>query len=172
MIVVPQAPWFEWTGNAISDLGRADHGLPFFNWSLTIIGVLLLVFSIGLVLYLKQRIGPTLIGISSIYFIAIGLYPLPNPIHVDTSSLFFIAFPLGFFMLGYRLRMRKEKWYQRMRWFAFTVPILAIASPVMLLFGEGIAVPELMILLPGFFWCAWYGVHLLQDMFRKTEKRV
>jgi len=161
-IALPQAPWFNWIGNAISDLGRPEYSLSFFNWTLTVIGGLLLFFSIGLILSLQQRIGPTLLAISSIYFIGVGIYPLPSPIHVETSSLFFIAFPLGFFFIGYRLRERKSVFFKKMSVFAFAIPLLAVVSPSVLVFGEGIAIPELLILIPGFLWCAVYGLYLLR----------
>ena len=85
-----QSPWFSWTENAISDLGRPTYGLLGFNLVLIIIGILMFVFSIGLYLSLGgERIGPSLIAISSIYFIGIGVFPLPDPTHIDVSGMFF-----------------------------------------------------------------------------------
>ena len=107
LLALPRAPWFSWTENAISDLGRPEFGLSFFNYTLILIGILLLTFSFGLLYSLKgERVGPTVFALSSLYFIGVGMFPLPDPNHVDVSGLFFIAFPLGFLMFG--LKMYKK----------------------------------------------------------------
>ena len=49
------APGFSWTENAISDLGRLEYGSSCFNYGLVIIGILLLIFSIGLHLLLVEQ---------------------------------------------------------------------------------------------------------------------
>ena len=100
------APWFNWTTNAISDLGRPQYGLLFVNTAFVSVGAFLFLFSGGLIFTLQQRIGPMALALSSLYFIGVGLFPLPSPIHVETSSLFFIAFSFGFFFLGVKLRQR------------------------------------------------------------------
>ena len=40
-LALQQSPWFSWTGNAISDLGRPTYGLLGFNLVLIIIGILM-----------------------------------------------------------------------------------------------------------------------------------
>ena len=40
-----QSPWFSWTENALSDIGRPEHGLTCFNYGFIIIGILILIFS-------------------------------------------------------------------------------------------------------------------------------
>jgi len=156
------APWFSWTENAISDMGRPEHGLQFFNYSLIALGVLLLFFTFGLYFSLnKIRFGPTVLAISSIYFIVFGIYPLPDPSHIDFSGLFFIAFPLGFFILGLHLYKQKLKFLKDMGIFAFIIAIIAICQPIYLIFYPGIAVPEILILIPGFFWCMRYSIHMI-----------
>ena len=157
-----RAPWFSWTENAISDLGRSEFGLSFFNYLLITIGILLLIFSIGLLYSLKgQRAGPTIFALSSIYFIGIGVYPLPNPDHVDISGLFFIAFPFGFLIIGLYLHKNSIIFYKYMGVFALIIAVISGFSPVFLLFNSGIAIPEVVILFPGFLWCMVYGLHLV-----------
>jgi hypothetical membrane protein len=160
-ISLQNAPWFGWTDNAISDLGRPEYEMPFFNLALGFIGILLLVFSIGLISLLrKERIGPTMLALSSIYFIGVGIFPLPDPNHVDISGLFFIAFPLGFLLIGVQLYKKKDVFIARMGKFALVIGILSIISPVVLVFYKGIAIPELIIIFPGFSWCFICGLHL------------
>jgi len=162
LLALPRAPWFSWTENAISDLGRPEFGLSFFNYTLILVGILLLAFSFGLLYSLKgARVGPTAFALSSIYFIGVGLFPLPNPNHVDVSGLFFIAFPLGFLMLGLKMYKKRSRFIKNMGISALIIAIIGGTSPIFLLFYEGIAIPEVIILFPGFFWCMRYGLHLI-----------
>jgi len=161
LIALPRAPWFSWTENAISDLGRPEFGLSFFNYTLILVGILLLIFSFGLLLSSNgERVGPTVFALSSIYFIGLGLFPLPNPNHVDVSGLFFIAFPLGFLMLGLKMYKKRSRFIKNMGISALIIAIIGGVSPIFLLFYGGIAIPEVIILFPGFFWCMRYGFHL------------
>ena len=161
-ISIQNAPWFSWSENAISDLGRFEYGLISFNYTLIAIGILLLFFSFSLVFSLKgERAGPTVLALSSIYFIGVGIYPLPHPNHVDISGLFFIAFPIGFLILGLRLYKINIAFIRNMGSFALIIVIISGFSPLFLIFNNGIAIPELVILLPGFFWCMIYSIKLL-----------
>ncbi len=161
------APWFSWTHNAISDLGRPQYGLYFFNYLLTAIGILLLIFSIGLYLLLRgPRFGPAALGLSSLYFIGVGLFPLPHQIHVEISGLFFIAFSLGFFLLGLKLYNHPLVQFKRLGKTALFVAFCSALSPIGLLFFPGIAISEIIILLPGFLWCSLYGMHILKMLKR------
>lgn len=162
ILSLKSAPWFSWTENAISDLGRSDYELLFFNYALDIIGVLLLIFSFGLYYSLKkEKVGPTVFALSSIYFIGVGIFPLPDPKHIDISGLFFIAFPLGFFILGLHMYKQASLFIKNMGIFAFVIAFIACCSPVFLFFYRGIAIPEMIILFPGFFWCMRFGLYLI-----------
>lgn len=159
---LPYALWFSWTENAISDLGRPEHRIMFFNYGLILVGVLLLLFSLGLNLHLKQeRVGPTIFSLSALYLIGIGIFPLPSINHVDLSGLFFIAFPLGFFVMGVRLYKRSDSMLRRIGFEALVITAIAAGSSVFLLVFSGIAIPEAFVLFPGFLWCARYGFYLL-----------
>ena len=161
-VSIQNAPWFSWSENAISDLGISEFGLQSFNYTLIAIGTLLLFFSFSLVFSLKgERAGPTVLALSSIYFLGVGIYPLPHPNHVDISGLFFIAFPLGFLILGLRFYKKPIAFIRNMGLFALFIAIISSVSPLFLLFNKGIAIPELIILLPGFLWCMIYGIKLL-----------
>lgn len=161
---LPYAPWFSWTENAISDLGRPEYGLLFFNYGLILIGFLMLIFSIGLNLHLKkERVGPTIFSLSALYLIGVGVFPLPSINHVDLSGLFFIAFPIGFFVMGVRLFKRPDDVLRRIGFEALVITAIAAGSSVFLLVFSGIAIPEVFVLFPGFLWCARYGVYLLSE---------
>jgi hypothetical membrane protein len=161
-ISIQSAPWFSWTNNAISDLGREQYDILLFNYSLIVLGFLLLFFTFGLNYSLKnERFGPTFLSISSLYFIAVGIFPLPDQYHIDFSSLFFIAFPLGFFALGLKMYKMKYEFIKKMGIFALIIGIVAACSSVFLIFFQGIAIPEMLILIPGFIWCMIYGLHLI-----------
>ncbi len=159
---LPYASWFSWTENAISDLGRPEYGLSFFNYGLIFIGFLLLIFSVGLNLHLKkERVGPTIFSLSALYLMGVGIFPLPSINHVDLSGLFFIAFPLGFFVMGVRLFRQQGGILKRIGLEALVVTAIAACSSVFLLFFSGIAIPEMFVMLPGFLWCTRYGIYLL-----------
>ena len=162
ILALQQASWFSWTGNAISDLGRSSSGILCFNFGLIIIGILLLIFSIGLYFYLGgARVGPTMLAISSIYFIGIGFFPLPNPNHIDFSGLFFIAFPLAFFVLGLQIFRNKCDFICKMGIFAIIIGAFSLLAPIFLIFYNGIAIPEFIILTSAFIWCFAFGFKML-----------
>ena len=60
ILSIRKAPWFNWTEYAISDLGTPEGAFTFFNNSVIAVGILLLIFSVGLVIFLGDRIGPTI----------------------------------------------------------------------------------------------------------------
>ena len=161
-IAIQGAPWFNWFDYAISDLGRPEYELNFFNYGLAFIGLLLLLFSFGLYYTLNgEKFGPTALALSSIYFIQVGIISLPDPTHTDVSSLFFIAFPIGFFLVGIRTFNNPFDFFKKMGIFALIITFLSIISPVFLLFYKGIAIPEMIILFPGFIWCMIYGFYFI-----------
>ncbi len=163
---ISQAPDFNWTENAISDLGRLDYGKSCFNYGLVIIGILLLIFSIGLhILLIGQRTGPTIFALSAIYLIGVGVYPLPLPEHVDLSGLFFIAFPIGFLIFGLVNYQSKDQFLKKMGLVALIFIIIFAITPVTLLFFKGIAIPEAIVIIPGFIWCMIFGFYMINYKF-------
>lgn len=162
ILSISKAPWFSFTDNAISDLGRSEFSILLFNYTLVAVGILLLIFSVGLYYSLnRERIGPTVLALSSLYFIGVGVYPLPSSIHVDISGLFFIAFPLSFVILGLNLYKKQNFFLKNMGFIALIISIIAGFSPIAMIFFKGIAVPEIIIIIPGLLWCMKYGINII-----------
>ena len=163
---IPQSTGFSWTENAISDLGRLEYGSIYFNIGLILIGVLLLTFSVGMHLLLtEQRTGPTIFALSAIYLIGVGIYPLPLSEHVDISGLFFIAFPIGFVVFGIVNYKSEISFLRKMGFAALSLLIIYAIAPITLLFVNGIAIPEALVIIPGFFWCMILGFYMLTYRF-------
>lgn len=160
------SPNFSWTENAISDLGRLEYGTSCFNYGLVIIGILLLFFSIGLhLLLIEQRTGPTIFALSAIYLIGVGIYPLPLPEHIDISGLFFIAFPIGFLIFGLVNYNSRTQFLKKMGYAALILVIIDAIAPLTLLFFKGIAIPEVIVIIPGFIWCLFLGFYMISYKF-------
>jgi hypothetical membrane protein len=165
-VSVTQAVDFSWTENAISDLGRLEYGSIYFNIGLIFIGIFLLIFSVGMhLLLVEQRTGPTIFALSAIYLIGVGIYPLPLSEHIDISSLFFIAFPIGFVVFGIVNYQIEIPFLRKMGQAALFLLIIYAIAPVTLLFVNGIAIPEAMVIIPGFFWCMVLGFYMLAFKF-------
>ena len=161
IISIQMYPSFDWTANAISDLGTPDAASDFFNNGIVLTGVLFLLFSYGLLFFFEEREGPTIMGVSAVFLIGIGLVPLPNKEHIYMSGPFFIGIPFGFLVLGLQMRNRVEEFFRKMSLFAFIILILIAISSVTLLFFEGIAIPEILVIGPGFLWCSVFGFKML-----------
>jgi hypothetical membrane protein len=162
ILSVQMTPWFNLTEYAISDLGLTVGAGSFFNYGIIIAGFLLLIFSLGLILDLKNRqAGPTILLLSSLFLIGVGVFPLPNPNHIYVSSLFFIGFSLSFLILGINMIKSKTIFIKKMGRSALICVVIAGVSPVFLLFVNGIAITELFSIFPGFIWCMRYGFYFL-----------
>lgn len=152
------APSFNWTQNAISDLGMFESSSLIFNSGIIISGFLLMIFSIGLPKILEmQKISYILLFLSSFFLIIIGIFPIPSPYHIYVSVLFFISFPLCFLTLGLYSYKIKDPFKRKLGISALTIPGIAVISPVFLLFFNGIAISEIIIVTPGFIWCMSYS---------------
>jgi hypothetical membrane protein len=154
-------PSFDWTENAISDLGVEEAASNFFNYGLVLTGICLLLFSYGLLFFFGEKQGPAILGFSSIFLIGVGLVPLPNNEHIIMSVPFFISLPLSFLILGMQMYNRIEDYFKKMGIFAFAVVIISLFSAVPLLFFNGVAIPEFLVITPAFIWCSVMGYKML-----------
>lgn len=98
------APWFSWTGNALSDLGaRGEATAPLFNWSLIVAGVLGLPFAWRVwraAETLLRRVGVLVLGASLVSLALVGVFPLPTEPHGPVAVAFFLLFTYGLFLHG------------------------------------------------------------------------
>lgn len=89
------APWFSWTGNTLSDLGRFGRATaPIFNGGVSLGGI----FALGFAWYLWHRSETEFTRAGTLLFIAaaagaiiVGRFPSPHPIHIFASSVFYFA---------------------------------------------------------------------------------
>ncbi len=159
------APWFSWTDNALSDLGVHQNSDIIFNSGLMISGLLLMIFSFGLYSIFEDRyskIGAIILIFTALALFNIGVFPeTTGKIHTYISVLFFILFPIGYFMLG--LSSFKKRRNTR-------VPIIVMFSAFLAIliwffpwksFGiHGVAIPEFLSSLIGSIWLIYLGLKL------------
>ena len=111
--------WFTWEGNALSDLGNYNNGLPaaiVFNVGLVLTGILLLIFSYSFtraITDLPTKIGLIPFFIALCFLIGIGvLSENAGDIHFTVSLGFFGSFPFAMWFVGIvLLRFRKLWWF-------------------------------------------------------------
>jgi hypothetical membrane protein len=98
------APWFSWTGNALSDLGvRGEASAPPFNYGLIAGGTLGVGFAARLWSDAPGRLGRAGLGVLGASFLSlalIGVFPTPHPYHFPVSLGFFALFTYGLFVYG------------------------------------------------------------------------
>ena len=141
-------PEFNWTENALSDLGViAGCTSQIFNYGLIISGLLSFIFATGLFQYFNRnnvgRIGSTLFVLASISLISIGLFPENmKPIHYIVSVSFFVLIPTSMLIFALFFCLQKEK---RIAVLTF-LSAVAAATPWIFYFAlryvSGVAVPE------------------------------
>jgi hypothetical membrane protein len=109
------SPWFSWTGNALSDLGRSGFGSIPFNSGLPMTGAVMMVFSAGLFEltrgYWVGQAGSCLHLLASSILVALGIANINvEPWHRILSVSLFITLPLAMATMSvyaYRNRLKK-----------------------------------------------------------------
>ncbi|UCD13863.1 MAG: DUF998 domain-containing protein [Thermoplasmatales archaeon] len=153
------SPWFRWTENALSDLGVGDTSAIFFNSGMILGGILALVFSLGLIKTLQNKIGAYILSLSSIALIGIGIFPeTVYTLHFITSAAFFVLLAISLLIIG--LSVKQDQSERAMGILATICALLAICSTILLLPWEGIAIPETLSCFPAFIWFMMYGVKM------------
>jgi hypothetical membrane protein len=94
------APWFSWTGNALSDLGVEGFTAVLFNDGLTMTAAVMIAFSMGLYELTKEdrvgRIGFRFYFAACLFLLGIGFFPeTAGDIHTYFSVAFFVVLPLS-----------------------------------------------------------------------------
>ena len=155
-IAIFDAPWFEWTQNALSELGVQGTSALFFNNGLVLVGILFLIFSLGLSRILSRKIGAYLLGFSSLALMGVGLFPLTLfEAHYISSAVFFLFLMLAILMIG--LTLKQNQFDKKLGIIAILFALFACVSPIFLNVFNGIAIPEAIVCFPAFIWCMLYG---------------
>lgn len=153
------APWFEWTNNALSNLGVEGLSAFFFNNGLILGGFIIFIFSLCLIHLLKNKIGAYLLLGSSISLIGIGVFPETIfLLHYLTSVVFFILITIAMVIIGFTMLMSNS--YKILGKIALFFSIIALMSPFTLSYLNGIAIPEAMVCFPAFIWCMLFGIRI------------
>jgi hypothetical membrane protein len=151
------APWFSWTGNALSDLGVEGFTAVLFNDGLTMTAAVMMAFSIGLYEFTKEdkvgRIGFRFYIAASIFLLGIGFFPkTAGDVHYYFSVAFFVALPLS--LLFFAFYMFKNG----MRSLSLLSAVLgAVAALVWVPSWGAVAIPEALSALAAGIWSAVLG---------------
>lgn len=158
-IAIFYSPWFNWTKNALSDLGIEGISAFFFNNGMILGGILVLIFSIGLVKRLEVKTGGYVLFLSSIALIGIGVFPETMfTIHWIFSALFFITLTIALLIIG--ITLRKNQSERTLGSIATIFSILSFCSLMLIFPWEGIAIPESISCFPAFVWFMIYGAKM------------
>ncbi len=150
------APWFSWVADAVSDLGVSSVSAGFFNSGMICAGVLMFVFASGIYRGLSRKVGVCL-GVASGALIGIGIAPETMFVpHWVCSACFFLSFAGCFLWCSLDSGLSPV-----LRWSGRGLTVLAIVSGGLAAAFPGIAIPEILVMVPGFFWCAGVGVWAL-----------
>ena len=157
---ITSSPWFTWTEHALSDLGIQENTVGvIFNISFILGGVLVLIFSLGLIEILSYKIGAYLLLLSSLALIGIGLFPETIfTLHFLTSSSFFILLTFALLVIG--LTSKSNLYERRIGTIALVLALIAISSTFFLFYFKGIAISEAFVCFPAFIWCSIVGIHM------------
>lgn len=98
------APWFTWTGHALSDLGHpARTSAPFFNWSLVAAGLLGVIFTARLFTasaHIVERVGIGIVGLGMVNVGLVGVFDITHSLHGPVAIAFFLGITYGWFVHG------------------------------------------------------------------------
>ena len=141
-LAIQTAPWFSWTGNALSDLGVDGVTASIFNYGLMVTAVIIAAFSMGLKGFTGSNqvgwIGSTLFLLAAVFLFFIGVFPeTAGRIHFYFSVAFFVTLSLTVMVLSaYTLR-------QGMKGEGTTMLAAGLVSAMIwTLNWDGIAIPE------------------------------
>jgi hypothetical membrane protein len=158
---IASSPWFIWTQHALSDLGIQANTAAVFNYGMILGGILTLIFSLGLIKILSNKIGAYLLSISSVALIGIGLFPETFfALHFITSASFFVFLTIALLIIG--LTIKQNPFERSMGSLAFVFALIAMGSTFFLFHLEGIAITEALSSFPAFVWCLIVGVKMIR----------
>lgn len=103
-LAVLLAPWFSWTGNALSHLGNpARASAPFFNGGMILAGA----FGVGFGLRVLagagrplERLGSGVLTLGMVNLALVGVFDVTHDLHFPVAVGFFGAITYGWFLHG------------------------------------------------------------------------
>jgi hypothetical membrane protein len=159
-VAMSQSPWFSWSNHALSDLGVEMVSAPFFNYGVIFGGLLIFIFSLGLMKLISCKIGAYFLCLSSVGLIGIGVFPeTVQPAHFIVASIFFVFLIISLLIIG--LTVKQTNFEHSMSILAFSFAILALLSTLFLIPFKGVAITESLACYPAFVWCMIYGLRML-----------
>jgi hypothetical membrane protein len=154
------SPWFDWTHHALSDLGISATSAAFFNYGMVLGGILLFVFSLGLLQVLSKKMGAYLFILSSCTLMGIGVFnETLFPLHFVTSASFFILLTSSLFFIG--VTAKQDTIGLKMGLLSLLFSLVAVCSTIFFFYAPGIAIPEALSCFPAFFWCMVVGFKMM-----------
>jgi len=157
LLALQAAPWFSWTVNALSDLGIPPGSGLFFNGAMVCAGVLLLLFSLGVRIRVSRTAG-MMLSLAAVMLVGVGLVSeRAFWVHWVISGSFFFLLVGTFLFFWFHTSVHDKMFMKSSRGLCG----IAVVSTGWFWFFPGAAVPEVCVLVPAFFWCAWVGVVIL-----------
>lgn len=167
LLAISYSPSFNWTQNALSDLGiQSGITAPLFNYGLISGGIIALIFASGLFSFLGAKplgkVGATVFTLVAVALTAIGVFPENiEPTHFYVSVAFFMLFPIAMLLIVAALLLSDKK---QLGWFTFVVAMIA-AVPWVLQFTvpyvEGVAIPETISAVSASMWAIVLGYKMI-----------
>lgn len=159
LISISLSPWFNWSTNALSDLGVRE-GAWLFNSGLVAAGILSMIFASGIWKALKEqalvRVGGALFFIDAFALFGIGVFSeAAGTIHTCFSAAFFVLFPLSLFLLGASSIVAGSG-----KFGSFTILIGVMAAIPWAFSWKGVAIPETISALAASAWSVTQGARL------------
>ena len=141
LLAISYYPGFSWFDNALSDLGVKGVSATIFNTTLISSGILLFIFSIGLMVHTSgsvAKVGCIPLLASAIFLALIGLFPENyGRIHFYVSVAFFVLIVLSLLAFGFHLLLESSKSSGLL-----TLLGAVAATLIWLLPWRGVAIPE------------------------------
>ena len=164
LLAIHNAPWFSWTGNALSDLGVEGSPAVLFNTSLIIGGLLTTVFAIGLIqalrIHILSRVGSMLFLLDAFALFAIGVFPeTVGRLHFYVSVAFFTLFPLSLLLIGFAMVLETTQ----KRWGLLAIIVAVIAVGTWMFRWPSAAIPEFIASLAASSWSIFSGIKLYKQ---------
>ncbi len=157
LIAIRTAPWFSWTGNALSDLGVDGLTAVVFNQGLQMTAALMSIYSLGVYeLTRGDTVGQTgflLTLAGAVFLFFIGLFPeTAGRVHFYFSVAFFISLPLSTWTLAY------YNWRRGWRRLSYLSTVVGAVAALVWVPGWGaVAIPEAISALAVGVWSSVFG---------------